>query len=117
MVELSIVVVGALSKVEVEDVVVSGCTEARGADFLMSLWDLRTGAVSFVESVFVVLRSDVLAFSWPKMINCSPMAWLKENSTVSSVSAAIESTASRCDSKCCMKSPNAECYRPYRSGE
>ena len=106
-----------MSNVEVEDVVVSGCTEERGADFLMSLWDLRTGAVSFVESVLAVLRSEVLAFSWPKTINCSPMAWLNENSTVSTVSAAIESTPRRRDSKCCMKSPNAECFRPGRRGK
>ena len=66
MVELSTVVVGALSnvEVEVEDVVVpSSCTEARGDDFFMSLWDLRTGAVSFVESVLELLRSDRRAFS------------------------------------------------------
>ena len=67
VVELSIVVVGALTNVdvEVEDVVVpSSCIEVRGDDFLMSLWDLRTGAVSLVESVLeVVLRSDRRAFS------------------------------------------------------
>ena len=113
MVELSTVVVGAPSNVEVDDVVApSSCTEARGADFLMSLWDLRIGAVSFVESVLAVLRSEVFAFSWPKTINCSAIAWVNENSTVSTVSAAIESTARRLDSKCCMKSPNAERFRP-----
>jgi hypothetical protein len=65
VVELSTVVVGALSNVDGEDVVVpSSCTEARGRDFLMSLWDLRTGAVSFVGSVLAVLRSDRWAFSW-----------------------------------------------------
>jgi hypothetical protein len=107
VVELSTVVVGALSNVEVEDVVVSGCTEARGDDFLMSLWDFRIDAESFVESVLEVLRSDSLAFSWPIAINCSPMAWVNENSTISTVSAAIESIARRRDSKCFIQPPNA----------
>jgi hypothetical protein len=93
--------------VEVEDVVVSGCTEARGDDFLMSLWDFRVDAESFVESIFEVLRSEVLAFSWPKAINGSPIAWVNENSTISTVSAAIESIARRRDSKCCIQPPNA----------
>ena len=53
--------VGALRDVEVVlDVVMSlSCTEATGADFLMSLCDLRIGADSFgVETVLVVFRSD-----------------------------------------------------------
>ena len=50
---------GALKDVEVLDVVLSlSCTEATGADFLMSLCDLRIGAGSFgVETVLVVVRS------------------------------------------------------------
>jgi hypothetical protein len=107
VVELSTVVVGALSNVEVEDVVVSVCTEARGGDFLMSLWDFRIDAESFVESVLEVFRSDSLAFSWPIAINGSPIAWVNENSTISIVSAAIESIARRRDSKCCIQPPNA----------
>ena len=57
-------VVAALSVVELDgDVIVPlGCTEATGADFRISLCDLRTGADSFeVESVLVVeavVRSD-----------------------------------------------------------
>ena len=73
VVELS-TVVGAVSSVEVEDVVVSGCTEARGDDFLMSLWGFRIDVESFVESVLEVFRSVTCAFSWPIAINCSPNA-------------------------------------------
>jgi hypothetical protein len=56
-----VVAVGALRAVEfVGDVVMAlSCTEATGADFLMSLCDLRAGACSFdVETVFVVVRSE-----------------------------------------------------------
>jgi hypothetical protein len=76
VVELSVVVVGALSSVEVDDVVVSVRTEARRGDFLMSLWGFRIDVESLVESVLAVLRSEVLAFSWPKTINGSPIAWV-----------------------------------------
>jgi hypothetical protein len=54
-------VVGALRDVEVvRDVVMSlSCREAMGADFLMSLCDLRIGADSFdVETVLVIVRSE-----------------------------------------------------------
>jgi len=53
--------VGALRDVEVvRDVVMSlSCREATGADFLMSLCDLRIRADSFdVETVLVVVRSE-----------------------------------------------------------
>jgi hypothetical protein len=115
--------VGALSTTAVDvlrdvdpvcdDVVAFGCTDARGADFLMSLCDLRTGAGSFeVERVFAGaagVRSGVWAFSCPSAINCSADAnGIEESSTVSAMTAASER---RCpadsgrDSKCCMNPP------------
>ena len=94
-----------------------GCTEATGADFLMSLCGLRIGAGSFeVERVFVpVVGSDTWAFPCPSATNCSPdAAGDSDISTVITVTGASETifpAGHGRDSKCCMNPPHGTSVR------
>jgi len=106
--------VGALSFVDwVPDaVVVPDCTEASGADFLMSLCGLRIGARSFeVERLFVVVLFESWAFSCPSATNCSATAETEVKharataNAVGAVSACTCPVKRRRDSKCCMTAP------------
>lgn len=90
-----------------------GCTEASGADFLMSLWDFRAGEVSFMAEMgfapIVAVFEESWARSCPKAINCSARvdAGLTFSSSVNATNAASDRACPvnrRDDSKCFMDS-------------
>jgi hypothetical protein len=121
---LCIVVVGALTVVgAVVDGAPFNCTEASGADFLMSLCDFRAGEGSLVAEVFapvVVVFEESWARSCPKAINCSARADVGStfSTSVKAAKAASDSTCPanrRDDSKCFMGSSSVTCFgEPWR---